>query len=101
MLALSTSATSRARARAGCLHHLSLIPLSLILPPLLSPLQRLSLASCCLTTAAAPAIAGMQVAGAAGTPAGVAAQVGIAAAIASFGAFTTGERRKKGEHGVE
>lgn len=53
-------------------------------------LKRLSLASCCLTTAAAPALAGLQATGAADTPAGAAAQLGIAAAIASFGVGTTG-----------
>jgi hypothetical protein len=53
-------------------------------------LKRLSLASCCLTTAAAPALAGLQATGAAGTPAGAAAQAGIAAAIAAFGVGTTG-----------
>jgi len=39
------------------------------------------------------------VVGAAGTPAGVAAQVGIAAAIAGFGAFTTGEKENKNGDG--
>jgi len=83
---LTKTQRARAHGRPGVTHPL---PLSL------STWQRLSLASCCLTTAAAPAIAGLQVAGAAGTPAGVAAQMGVAAAIAAFGAFTTGEN---GEH---
>lgn len=55
-------------------------------------LKRLSLASCALTTAAAPALATLDAVGGAGHPA---VQAGMAAAVATFGAFTTGERRRE------
>ena len=51
-------------------------------------LKRLSLASCALTTAAAPALATLDAVGGAGHPA---VQAGLAAAVATVGAFTTGE----------